>query len=419
MSAREDADSSEGEEPSGDEEQEAEDRDENDTQSEQEEEEEEEQEQPPPKKKRAAAEIREWTEVNRWDHSDSTPEDIIVFIRTHLNDLNRSSGIQELPSAHRDRKDAYGSFQFRRTWRSNNHRVTNTILNCPLSRRCGCQCEAKIVETPTQTILFIYKSHTAADHVSHKDQAKFLSHQQKDMIASAVKIAPLQTSGELIRDVQDSPTKKIDAKLKQSVSRLVRKERKRINKIILEGVPVDNTLGSLAALSDTLWFGKALEQHKAGNCIPDVHKVYVIGRQILASDRTVFLTFANPFDLLNLFRSVASGYDVQLQGDVTAKASQAALNKLGFGVNMLGSSFAPLSFTLIPAECESAAAYREAFNATKAAIRALIGLPVCNKDGCTTCNYEQFYEYVCRIMKCSFEGAGVRLHQLLVQWMRS
>ena len=34
-------------------------------------------------------------------------------------------------------------------------------------------------------------------------------------------------------------------------------------------------------------------------------------------------------------------------------------------------------------------------------------------------NYEQFYEFVCRIMKCSFEGAGLRLQQLLVQWMRS
>ena len=60
------------------------------------------------------------------------------------------------------------------------------------------------------------------------------------------------------------------------------------------------------------------------------------------ADHTVFLTFANTFDLLNLFRSVASGYDTQLCCDVTSKALQAALNKLVFGVNMLGSSFAPL-----------------------------------------------------------------------------
>ena len=103
----------------------------------------------------------------------------------------------------------------------------------------------------------------------------------------------------------------------------------------------------------------------------------LIGRQILASDRTVFLTFANAFDLLSLFRSVASGYDPQLCGDVTSKASQATLNKPGFGVNMLGSSFAPLSYTLMPAECESAYAYREAYHHTKAAVCHVISLPSC------------------------------------------
>ena len=74
------------------------------------------------------------------------------------------------------------------------------------------------------------------------------------LIASAVKLAPLQTSGELIRNVQDSPTKHIDAKLKGSITRLVRKERKKITKIQLEGVTIDNTIGSLAALSKSLWF---------------------------------------------------------------------------------------------------------------------------------------------------------------------
>ena len=471
--------------------QESVDGDEMDSRSEQEEEE----HQPPPKKKRAAPEQRQWTEVNRWHHSDSTPEEIIGYIRSDLNELNRNAGIQDLPGSHKDRKDVYGNFQFRRTWRTSSDLVTNTIVNCPLLRRCGCQCQAKIVEQPTQTLLFISNSHTAADHVSQKDTAKFLSHQQKVLISSAVKLAPLQTSGELIRNVQDSPSKKIDAKLKASVTRLVRRERQNITKIQLDGVTVDNTLGSLSALSDSLWFGNALDQHKAGNCL-DVHKVYIIGRQILAADRTVFFTFANVFDLLNLFRSVASGYDTQLCGDVTAKASQAALNKLGFGVNMLGSSFAPLSYTLIPAECESAAAYREAFRATKAAIRRVITLPACDKAECTTCkyitqlrehetvacclssppyrtdkelpisyalgdnssafqkfvteelrieanvcqthataiaknngahrgyfdstdNYEEFYDFVCRIMKCSYEGAGLRLQELLVSWMRS
>ena len=134
------------------------------------------------------------------------------------------------------------------------------------------------------------------------------------LIASAVKLAPLQTSGELISNVQDSPTKHIDAKLKGSVTRLVRKERKNITKIQLEGVTIDNTISSLAALSETLWFGTAVKAHVQGQC-QDLHRVYIICRQILASDRTVFLTFANTFDLLNLFRSVASRYDTHLYGD--------------------------------------------------------------------------------------------------------
>ena len=92
--------------------------------------------------------------------------------------------------------------------------------------------------------------------------------------------------------------------------------------------------------------------------------------QILASDRTVFVTFANTFDLLNFIalslpirvdqavmhtprehfpisRAAASGYSTQLCGDVTSKASTAALNKLRLSVNMLGSSSALSSYTLM------------------------------------------------------------------------
>ena len=110
MLAREDAESSEGEQTSGDEEeQEEEDCDENDTHSEQEEQ----QQQPPPKKKRAAPEERTWTEVNRWHHSDSPREDIMGYIRSDLNELNRNAGIQDLPGSHKDRKEMYGNFQGR------------------------------------------------------------------------------------------------------------------------------------------------------------------------------------------------------------------------------------------------------------------------------------------------------------------
>ena len=33
--------------------------------------------------------------------------------------------------------------------------------------------------------------------------------------------------------------------------------------------------------------------------------------------------------------------------------------------------------------------------------------------------YEEFYEYVCRIMRCSFVDAGERIQELLVQFLRN
>ena len=213
-------------------------------------------------------------------------------------------------------------------------------------------------------------------------------------------------------------------------------------------------------------------------------------------DRTVFLTFSNIWNLLNFWRALSSGYDVQLFGDVTSKASTAALNKLGFGVNMLGNRFAPLSFTMIPAETESSAAYSAAYEVTKSAVRRVIKLRTCSSADCKTCTYisglqdeetvqcclrsrpyredkelpisvplgdnssawqkfcredlhldanvcqthataiaknngthrahfgnmetyQEFYDYVCRIMRCSFDKPGRRLQALLVEWLRS
>ena len=74
--------------------------------------------------------------------------------------------------------------------------------------------------------------------------------------------------------------------------RLARKELREINTVLLEGVTVDNTVGSLAKISDALWFCDAVGKHIAGECL-DVFKVYIVGQQIMEEDRMVFITFAN------------------------------------------------------------------------------------------------------------------------------
>lgn len=55
------------------------------------------------KTKRAPRQERAFEEVDRWDRADSSDEDIMAFIRQHLNALNQSAGIVgTLPSSHKD-----------------------------------------------------------------------------------------------------------------------------------------------------------------------------------------------------------------------------------------------------------------------------------------------------------------------------
>ena len=74
-----------------------------------------------------------------------------------------------------------------------------------------------------------------------------------------------------------------------------------------------------------MWFTTAVKEHnatvKAGQrAFVDCFKVYCIGRVFVTEQHGVTLVFANIYNLLNLFRSIGSGYIVTLQGDVTHNA---------------------------------------------------------------------------------------------------
>ena len=159
-------------------------------------------------------------------------------------------------------------------------------------------------------------------------------------------------------NLQDSPNKKIDPKLRKSVERAVRLERSKVVSYELEGVVLDSSVSSIVQLGEKLWIVDALRKHREGECI-DLHKVFIIGRQAVARERYAMFTFSNVWNLLNMYRAIASGYSVTLQTDVTSKASTSAFNKQGFGVNMLGGHIAIWSFSLIPAESESSDMYEQ------------------------------------------------------------
>jgi len=153
------------------------------------------------------------------------------------------------------------------------------------------------VETSREIRLLVADMHEASDHDVGKDRSKFLKAEQRKFIAEAVKIAPMQTASELMRNVQNSPSKAIDPALKNSVHRLIVNERKKLRTVVLEGIEVTDQLGPLQQLTDRLWFSVAKKAHidgvrnKQPACIP-LHKVFCIGRAFNSDETYTMLAFA-------------------------------------------------------------------------------------------------------------------------------
>ena len=70
----------------------------------------------------------------------------------------------------------------------------------------------------------------------------FLSFEEKTFVGKAVKIPPMQSAGDLLRNVQNTD-EAIDFSLKKSVQYHVRKELRGISAYLLDCVEVDDTLG--------------------------------------------------------------------------------------------------------------------------------------------------------------------------------
>ena len=141
----------------------------------------------------------------------------------------------------------------------------------------------------------------------------------------------MQSAGDLLRNVQDNE-ERIDFKLKKSVQYHISKERRGLRAYLLDAVEMDNTIGTLQRLADMIWFGDALENHHEGECL-DLFKVYCICKQFMDRDLNMMISFSNVWDLLNIWHSLASCYNLQIVCDVTSKCSTAAVNKHAMGVN--------------------------------------------------------------------------------------
>jgi hypothetical protein len=122
-----------------------------------------------------------------------------------------------------------------------------------------------MVRDCTDVMLYVMNAHTKEDYkediLVEEHCIKFLSHQQKILVASAVKGTSIQTARQLLQNLDGSP-KVIDRSLSKSVARFVGQKRKFFTAIALEGVEVSNFLDSLAQSAEVLWINSARKLHK-------------------------------------------------------------------------------------------------------------------------------------------------------------
>ena len=236
-----------------------------------------------------------------------------------------------------------------------------------------------------------------------------------------MKTAPINTASELIKNVQDSPTKQIDPKLKRSVTRLFRRKRAKLLKVECDGVELTSDVGSLKRLADTIFLKPAVQQHivrvqsSTPQCI-DCFKTFCIGKAFIGSERYVMLAFFNVFDLLNIVRCVAGDYSVILHGDVTSKASSSAFNSLSFGVNMLCGHCIAWTTALIPAETELGHSHSEVYKAANVETKRILTLPNCGRRESQTCSYIKELndnQVVTAVMPCDCDANPWRIEKPL------
>jgi len=153
------------------------------------------------KKRKKPNMTRDFVLRKSWNLELLDAADVHAAIWIELGELNATTGLGTCkPVQHLDRNNIYGDWQFRRHWVSSKGNVSNKIFSCPMVHRADCKCQAKVVETSRDIKLYIADMHTAEDHRISKDKAKFLTFEQRKVIADTVRIAPLQTAGELMRN---------------------------------------------------------------------------------------------------------------------------------------------------------------------------------------------------------------------------
>ena len=107
----------------------------------------------------------------------------------------------------------------------------------------------KVVDKPNVIYVNRNGSHRKSSHA--QDRSAFLKVAQQDVVKGAVRYYPLASGSTVRRYLKHlNPQQEVPPELKKSVQRLVNKEKVKVLAQELDGVKMDGSFGSVAALAE-------------------------------------------------------------------------------------------------------------------------------------------------------------------------
>ena len=157
-----------------------------------------------------------WEVLGRWDPREINAEELDAAILEHAKEAFVAGGIAKLHFVKSTDKDLGG--WKRKDYYGMRKDVVCYRYQCPLAYRSKCPAQLRLTKGLTSVVLEKKNSHDAEVH--SKDHAKGLKWQQKESIAQAVSVAPLQSGTQIRRNLhRDSPEKRIDPSYNRGLCR--------------------------------------------------------------------------------------------------------------------------------------------------------------------------------------------------------
>ena len=232
--------------------------------------------------------------------------------------------------------------------------------------------------------------HRKTSHMD--DKSMYLKVSQKDVIRDAVRLSPLTTGTSVRRNLKHlSPQQQVSAEMKKSVQRLVKQVKVKVMAAELDGVTMDGSYGSIAALAEVKAFKSKVKAHNAevlaiqngvNHLTPGT--VLVIGSQVDEVEKIVHLNITTPHMLLHVCRSINSGWPVIISADGLHCLCRNNFSMVSFCAIGLHAESFPLCYSIVPNE--SISSYGQTWQGlVDAAFYFIKRCKVCDSLTCKMC----------------------------------